>query len=458
MLKKTLLSLLVSSFALTTWAQENSPYSRYGIGDLVPNQNIVNRGMGGISIAYADFGLIGAPLNINMVNPASLGGLSNTRNFSNTIFDLGGEVDFRTLKSSTTSDKYASRNLDMSYLQVAFPISTKKMEKKGFGWGLAFGLRPISRINYKIEEFRRDPNVDSINSLYEGTGGLSQINLSTGIKKIGQGKHKNEFSFGVSSGLTFGNKDISTKTAILNDSVHFYKADYELNSRFRGLFLNLGAQYAFHLNNAGTLRLGAYANLQQELTAKQNVINQTFDYDYSGGMVKIDSVFEQTDLTGKVVLPLKYGAGFTYQTQNRHWLIGSDVEHTSFSTYTYYGSRDYAVDDWTLRVGVEYYPSKVGATNKKYIEYLKYRAGFYIGPDYIKLTDSRNNVLFTGGISMPLTTPRSIQTRGEYVTLNTSFEIGSRGANTNSGIKESITRFNFGIAMNARWFQKRSYD
>jgi hypothetical protein len=279
MLKKTVLSLLVSSIAITTWAQENSPYSRYGIGDLVPNQNIVNRGMGGISIAYTDFGLIGAPLNVNMVNPASLGALSNTRSFSNTIFDVGAEVDFRTLKSSTTSDKYASRNLDMSYLQVAFPISTKKMEKKGLGWGLAFGLRPISRINYKIEEFRRDPNVDSINTLYEGTGGLSQINLSTGIKKIGQGKHKNEFSFGISSGLTFGNKDISTKTAILNDSVQFYKADFELNSRFRGLFLNLGLQYALHLNNAGTLRLGAYANLQQELTAKQNVINQTFDYD-----------------------------------------------------------------------------------------------------------------------------------------------------------------------------------
>jgi hypothetical protein len=66
--------------------------------------------------------------------------------------------------------------------------------------------------------------------------------------------------------------------------------------------------------------------------------------------------------------------------------------------------------------------------------------------------------MFTGGISMPLTTPRLIQTRGEYVTLNTSFEIGSRGANTSSGIKEGITRINIGIAMNARWFQKRSYD
>ena len=48
-----------------TQAQENSPYSRYGLGDLIPQQNILNRAMGGISTAYADYSTV------NFANPAS---------------------------------------------------------------------------------------------------------------------------------------------------------------------------------------------------------------------------------------------------------------------------------------------------------------------------------------------------------------------------------------------------
>jgi hypothetical protein len=59
---------------------------------------------------------------------------------------------------------------------------------------------------------------------------------------------------------------------------------------------------------------------------------------------------------------------------------------------------------------------------------------------------------------MPLTTPRQIQNRGEYVALNTSVEIGTIGNAGTTGIKENSFRINFGISMNARWFQKRSYD
>ena len=47
------------------FSQDNSPYSRYGIGDLVPGTSINSRGMGGISAAYNEV------LSINFNNPAS---------------------------------------------------------------------------------------------------------------------------------------------------------------------------------------------------------------------------------------------------------------------------------------------------------------------------------------------------------------------------------------------------
>src|SRR5687768_9369456 len=58
------LGFFVSSF-LHINAQDNSPYSRYGIGDLVPSTHIIGRAMGGISAGYNDV------LSINLNNPAS---------------------------------------------------------------------------------------------------------------------------------------------------------------------------------------------------------------------------------------------------------------------------------------------------------------------------------------------------------------------------------------------------
>lgn len=439
--------------------QDNSPYSRYGLGDLVPNQNIANRGMGGISIGYADYGLLGTPFNINTINPASLGNISNTKNFSNTIFDIGSEVDFRTLKSNTSAAKFSAKNAVISYMQIAFPVSTKKMERKGTFWGVNLGLRPISRINYKIQQNYRDNNTDSLLTVYEGSGGLNQINLSTGIKKTGNGKRKNEVAFGLSSGINFGTKDYSTKIGFINDTVQYYRSNYEVKSRFYGSFLNLGLQYKMHFINAGILRVGAIANFQQHLIAKQNTINETFGYDYNGGEVRIDSVQYTNDVKGTVIFPSSYGFGFTYQSKNKQWLLGADYELTNWNSYKYYGNQENTHNNWTIRLGAEYYPAKSNGVNKKFSDYIKYRTGFYFGPDYIILNgNKRDNFAFTGGFSLPLTTPRYIQSRGEYVTLSTSFEIGSKTNNQSNSIKENYSRINIGVSMNARWFQKRSYD
>src|SRR5258708_2900208 len=50
-------------------AQDNSPYSRYGIGDLVPSTHIIGRGMGSLSAGIVDY----SGLSINFNNPATYG-------------------------------------------------------------------------------------------------------------------------------------------------------------------------------------------------------------------------------------------------------------------------------------------------------------------------------------------------------------------------------------------------
>jgi hypothetical protein len=436
-LKRTI--TIISAVLITSIAnaQENSPYSRYGVGDVVPNQNIVNRGMGGISAGYSDF------QSINFVNPASLGNLRST------IFDFAVDVDIRNLKSNSTPEKFKSVNTIFSYLQLGFPIASEKMVKKNRFWGVSFGMRPLTRVNYKIETNERT-GIDSLNTLNEGSGGITQANISTGIKI-------NNFSFGFSTGYSFGSKDYSTQLSFINDTVAYSKSNTATKTRFGGAFLNAGIQYDIITKNKGLLRLGAYANLRQNLKANRNNINETFVYDGNGGTINVDTVSYTADVKGKVILPATYGVGFSYA--NKNILFGADIETTNWNAYRYYDQKDQLQNSYTFRAGAQYYPAKDNTQASKYWSFVKYRAGLYYGNDYVKLNNkNRPNYGLTLGTGMPLT---SLQRRSYYsdvVVLNLGMEIGARGNKQSQSIRENILRFSIGLSMNAKWFYKSKYD
>ncbi|MEY2916639.1 MAG: hypothetical protein RIS73_353 [Bacteroidota bacterium] len=424
------------------FAQENSPYSRYGLGDLAPNHSVLSRGMGGIAAGVMDY------QNINFVNPATLASLSNT------IFEIGAEIDIRALKSANPAKKFTSVNTLFSYVQLAFPLTTEKMRKKDISWGMTFGLRPVTKINYKIEKNSRLSGIDSLYTLYEGNGGANEAFIGTGLKI------KN-FSFGVNAGYMFGNKDYSTKLVFINDTVEYHKANFLNQTTFGGLFVSGGLQYEVILNKdkrnefPRILRIGAYGNLKQKLQAKRDNVIETFDYDANSSSYRIDSVYEQKNVKGNIEYPASYSAGFTYQDE--HWLWGADFEATQWNNYRYYGQTDQVQNNWMIRAGAQYYPAKQNTPVKKYFNYVKYRAGFYYGPDYIKTNNKRPEYAFTLGTGMPLTSLRYINYNGEYVMLNTALEIGGRG-DKKTNLRENTVRFSIGVSMNARWFAKRKYN
>ena len=76
--------------------------------------------------------------------------------------------------------------------------------------------------------------------------------------------------------------------------------------------------------------------------------------------------------------------GGVYQDAN--WLIGADFEYGNWASYRYYGQADQVQNNWTVRVGTQYFPANEKKPVRKYFNYVKYRAGFYYGPDYIKIT------------------------------------------------------------------------
>lgn len=161
-------------------AQDNSPYSRYGLGDLVPSTNVTNRSLGGIAAGYSDF------LSINYSNPASYSTFqsyveakSKKMNSGRALFDVGMNFENRTLREPSKSTKFTASNALFSHVMVGVPLKAN--------WGLSFGLRPISRISYDIYKNERlvDPltglPIDSANTRYTGDGGTFLASMGTGF-------------------------------------------------------------------------------------------------------------------------------------------------------------------------------------------------------------------------------------------------------------------------------------
>lgn len=434
------LPLLITACGIqhTVFSQENSPSSRYGLGDVVPKGNIVNRAMGGVVAAFSDYS------SINFVNPASYGNLQST------IFDIGLGVDTRTLKSTTPPASFSSTNAAITYLQLGFPIKMKKANKKGIYWGMNFGLKPVSRINYKISTREYLTGIDSLGTIYEGTGGVNQAYLGTGVRI------KN-FSIGVNGGYMFGDKDYSTNLTFLNDTVQYAQSNSANRTTFGGLFINGGIQYEKRIKlknkKESILRFGAYGNLKQTLSAHQDLLRETVFFDATGNKIRVDSV-KQTNTDGDIIYPAAIGVGVSYHSNN--WLFAADYETTKWEDYRFYGQPDMVQNSWKIRLGTEYLPLRDNTPYKKYFSFVRYRFGFYYGPDYIKIKDPRPEYGFSFGAGFPLKLRR-----GYYETqtslLNTAIEFGSRG-DKNSNLRESTLRISVGFSLSDLWFGRAKYQ
>jgi len=446
------------------FSQDNSPYSRYGIGDLVPPTSINSRAMGGLSAAYNE------PLTINFNNPASFSYFqadkelkSNKLKSGRAILDVGINFENRILKDPAFAERFTASNALFSYVQVGVPLKQN--------WGLSFGLRPISRISYKIRrrELLIDPNtsqpIDSAETLFSGTGGSYLASMGTGfslfkrLKKDKSGKNiigEEKLSVGFTAGYLFGEKDYSTKRTLFNDTVEYNQANYESITNFGNLNFTAGIQYRVPLKKNLALTLGAYGAWGQSVNASQDILRETFVFDASVGEVRLDSVSEIRNVKGKINLPSSLTAGFVlqkYGVPNKEggWLVGVDFVQQNWDNYRFYGQLDSVRSKWEIRVGGQINP----IPKRNYFSNISYRFGFFMGPDYIKVGKKLNQIGGSFGLGLPLAITR--QAPNQATLINLAFEYGKRGNNSNI-LSESLFRVSVGFSLSDFWFIKRKYD
>ncbi len=428
-------------------AQENSPYSRYGLGDMVPNTNIVNRGMGGVSAAYTD------RLSINYNNPASFSKFLTTIEggkvlSGRVVLDVGINYDSRTLQAPNQPLKFSSSYGYFSHVQVGLPLTEK--------WGLAFGLRPVSRINYKID--RKEQLTDPISGKVIDTA-LTQFSGNGGafLPTIGTGYAFGNLSIGGNIGYLFGRKEVAAKRAFLNDTVNYQSSNYSNRTNFGGVFFNAGLQYKISLDkdNETSLRLGASGNWEQKINATRDLVRETFVTNVNGATQRVDSVFSSTEEGGKMIYPATYTVGFILEHaegNGQGWMVGVDYLMSKWSDFRLFNEADAVQDGNQLRVGGQLRPKP----SARYFNNVAYRAGFFVGTDYINVGKELPQYGFTFGLGLPVGNYSPVS-RTQFTIINVGFEYSKRGKNDNL-LKENLFRASVGLNLSDLWFIKRRYD
>lgn len=400
--------------------KENSPYSRYGIGDLSNPRNSLIRGMGGAATAYND---LFAP---NTFNPATYSYLKVT------TLDFAIEGRSRSVFMNNVST--SSGTATISYLTLGIPM--------GKYAGMVAGIAPMANVYYNASD---SPSINGIGKTtvnYNGTGSLQYAYLGL------SGKYKG-FSAGVNAGYVFGTTSYSS-TLINEDTTLIRNSEFTRYNNIKGLFWKGGVMYRASFSKDRYLNIGATATLSQKL----NIERDAYDIAYTvnkGTLVSLDTVNRQAGLKGKLDMPAEYSFGIHYGKGFR-WGFGADFVYTDWSNFQNFGDRSGVGDRaWKASIGGEITPDPEA---RKMFSIATYRLGAYFGKDYIELNNT--NVTFAGGTigaSFPL--KRSYTQFGR---LNTALDIGQRGTIQNGLAREFYIRFTLGVSLNDLWFVKRKYD
>jgi len=397
----------------------SSPYSRFGIGDIM-NRN-VGRGqaMGGLGIGLQ------TGQHLNLVNPASLGTMDSLM----FIFEVGGQNQLT--RYTTTDLSKVSNNLTFSYLGLGFPVAK--------WWHASAGIMPYSGVGYKMSDIISDPVVGDVQTEFSGDGGVSQFFVSQAFSPV------KYLSMGFTFSYLFGPINHNKALLFPSDSLYFSTVSRQ-TAVIGDIHMNYGIQGYIPLKNNYYLTLGGIFENQSRLqTESRKVV-------LSSGQGLVDTLYYNVNESDEVVLPMGWGAGLSFGQKNK-FTVGLDYRIQNWSQAKFLGKTDGLANSQTFIAGFEYIPDYVSVTN--YYKRMKYRAGIHYGNSYLQIHDTQ---LTDYGINFGVGLPVRADRGGRASSVNISAEIGKRGTVENNLIKEFYGMLTFQLTLRDMWFRKLRYD
>lgn len=424
---KTLISALFvlgSTGVISAQSDTNSPYTRYGLGQLSDQSFGHSKAMGGIGYALRNGN------HINPTNPASYTAVDSLT----FLLDVGFG-----LKNSNYTEgnvKTNAKNASFDYIAMQFRLWERM--------GMTVGFLPFSSIGYNLSTSTPLSNVNGGESdvtqttTYQGEGGLHQLFGGLGFKIL-----KN-FSIGVNASYIYGNVIHRTTSAFSN------AADASIVSNetsIKSYKLDFGMQYAQKLSELDYLIIGATYNMGHDLNAKTTKSIQMAEIGSNGSsIIGSNSNFYR----GGFSLPHMYGAGVAYN-HGGILTVGADYTFQQWSKAKYDNNQNYYNNVSRIALGGEYIPRPL---SKNFLKRTHYRFGAYYSTPYTK-TFTSNGFVDGGreyGVSMGFGFPLYLYQRRSM--LNISGQYVHVAPKTPGMLTENRLQINIGLTFNERWFMK----
>ena len=417
----------------------NSPYSRYGIGDLEGKGFGMNRAMGGIQAGLR------SGLNINSGNPASYTSFS----LQHFIFEVGLTDKITQFTSGNSQESHHSVNIN--YLACGFSITN--------WWKTSFGIMPFSSVGYDIQHSSTSTSYNfgkrETYNYFKGSGGINQIYLGHAFRPF-----KN-FSVGANVSYLFGtvendlissttwylsNRDLTPESALIDGST----VTNSRRAQVKDIMLNYGVQYTFTFHKIDFTLGATFDNKKDLSTTFYNSIANSLTV--SGN--NVTSFYKNDTTKSSITLPKNLGLGLTINTGK--FLFGADYYQQDWTNAGYLGaaSTNYTKSD-RLSIGLQYIPSLV-TTN--YWKAVSYRIGGHLTNTNLQVQPQDALVAIQKikdiGVSFgaQLAIPRSA------AIVNLSVEMGKRGVNKYGLIEEKYAIVHLNFNLHEFWFIKAKFD
>ena len=359
------------TMGLMAQTSTNSPYTRYGFGQL-SDQNFGNsQAMGGIS-----YGLRNG-LQVNAANPASYSAVDSLT----FIFDAGMSLQNANFKEGNV--KTNAKNSSVDYIAMQFRLMK--------GLGFTAGFLPYSSVGYSMNRSNtvvtdEYGNITSAAQQFYGTGGLQQVFFGLGynvFKGLSVGANFSYLYGDIThtSTTTFSNANAFSSARTKKIEVSDYKLDF-------------GVQYSHQLKEKHVLNLGATYSYGHNL----NSTGYEYVEKYQSSTVATQSI---DTIKNAFALPHTFGIGATYVYDNR-LTIGADYTLQKWADAKFFNEKNAFQNRSKISIGAEYLPNHYG---RSYLQRIRYRAGVYYSSPYAKIDgkDGNREYGISFGIGLPLT-------------------------------------------------------
>ena len=405
---KVLIILLLTLNVLPAIAENgvNSPYTRFGFGQLSGMETGVGRSMGGTGIGVHNSN------QINMLNPASYAAV-DTLTF---LLDVGMSMGNTHLTENGV--KMNATNTSFDYLAIQFRLKPHL--------GFTLGMTPFSNIGYDFSHTEPIYNDEEFHTTatnrYYGTGGLRRVTAGIGYAPF--------------KGLSIG-----TNLSYIYGEIYHYiynqYSDTSISSRIK--------QYRADVT---TFDIDLGMQYQARIGKSRFTVGAT----YRPGHLIDDNAYtietisaNDTTATSHLSLPSAYGVGVSYTYDNR-FTIAADYSMEQYSTVSFFEDR--GTDRHRASIGMEYIPEHI---TRNILRRARYRAGLHYATSHYTVKGHQGPTEYgaTIGIGLPIMNRWNgksiVNISGQYIHVR---------PNAPGMITENSLRLHIGLSFNETWFNK----